>query len=43
MLKPSDIDTKSDKCVFDVVREKHPPPGLLLRMVCIMLRSTFAC
>ena len=28
VLKPSDIDTKSGKCVFDMLREKHPPPGL---------------
>ena len=28
VLKPSDIDAKSGKCVFDVLREKHPPPGL---------------
>ena len=28
VLKPSDIDAKSGKCVLDVLREKHPPPGL---------------
>ena len=28
VLKPSDIDANSGKCVLDVLREKHPPPGL---------------
>ena len=28
VLNPSDTDAKSGKCVFDVLREKHPPPGL---------------
>ena len=28
VLKLSDIDAKSGKCVFDVLREKHPPSGL---------------
>ena len=28
VLKSSDIDAKSGKCVFDVLREKYPPPGL---------------
>ena len=27
-MKPSYIDAKSGKCVLDVLREKHPPPGL---------------
>ena len=26
--KPSDIDAKSGMCIFDVLREKYPPPGL---------------
>ena len=26
MLQPNNIDTKSEKCVLDVLREKHPPP-----------------
>ena len=30
VLKPSDIDAKSGKCVFDVLREKQPPPDLQL-------------
>ena len=29
VLKPSDIDAKSGKCVFDVLREKYPPSGLV--------------
>ena len=28
VLKPSDIDAKSGMCVFNVLREKHPPLGL---------------
>ena len=28
VLKPSDIDANSGKCVLDVLREKHPPPVL---------------
>ena len=28
VLQPNDIDTKSGKYVHDVLREKHPPPGV---------------
>ena len=28
VLQPSDVDSKSGKCVLDVLREKHPPPGV---------------
>ena len=28
VLKPSDTDANSGKCVLDVLREKHPPPGV---------------
>ena len=28
VLKPSDTDAKSGKCVLDVLRKKHPPPGV---------------
>ena len=28
VLQPNDIDTKLGKCVLDVLREKHPPPGV---------------
>ena len=28
MLQPNNIDTKSGKCVLDVLREKHRPPGV---------------
>ena len=28
VLKPSDTDAKSGKCVLDVLKEKNPPPGL---------------
>ena len=28
VLKPSDTDVKSGKCVLDVLREKHPPPSV---------------
>ena len=28
VLKPSGTDAKSGKCVLDVLREKHPPPGV---------------
>ena len=31
MLKPDDIDTKSGKCVLDVLKEKHPPPGVAVK------------
>ena len=27
-MKPSDTDAKSGKCALDVLREKHPPPGI---------------
>ena len=27
VLKPDNIDTKSGKCVLDVLKEKHPPLG----------------
>ena len=33
VLKPSDIDAKSGKCVLDVLREKRPPPGVTSRDV----------
>ena len=29
VLQPTDIDPKSGKTVFDVLKEKHPPPGKL--------------
>ena len=44
VLKPGDIDAKSGKCVFDVPKEKHPPPGLASQdAFVIMFRSPFAC
>ena len=40
VLKPSDTDAKSGKCVLDVLREKHPPPGMTSQDAFV---STFAC
>ena len=43
VLKPSDLDAKSDKCVFDVLRETPSPWLGFSGCICIMFRSTFAC